>query len=177
MRIDKGSTMGKQFKDLVAKMAPAAQERIAARSNAALLEMNLRELRNKLTDLKQDDIANLLNVTQALVSKFERRKDARISSLYAYVKALGGELEIRVRMPGKKEIRVTQYNEVDKLLEVTSADVPRAVTPTPAAADLSVGFFDLRTSFSEERQWSHPKVAHQPSRKWTAVSVEEGLPA
>jgi predicted transcriptional regulator len=38
-----------------------------------LLEMNLQELRPRCTELTQEDVAELLDVTQAYVSKFERK--------------------------------------------------------------------------------------------------------
>ncbi len=62
-----------------------------------LLEMDLQELRRHFTELTQEDVADLLHVTQAYVSKFERGGDALVSSLYAYIKGLGGELELRAR--------------------------------------------------------------------------------
>ena len=86
-----------------------------------LLEMDLQELRQRCTDLTQEDVATLLDVTQAYVSKFERRKDALISSLYAHVKALGGEIELRVRVPGHDEVRLTQYEDVGRIREVMDA--------------------------------------------------------
>jgi hypothetical protein len=37
-----------------------------------------------------------------------------LSNLYAYVKALGGEVEILAKFP-EHEVRITQFNEVEKL--------------------------------------------------------------
>jgi transcriptional regulator with XRE-family HTH domain len=113
--------MTKPFKNLVAKMSPEAQERAKARTREMLLEMNLQELRQRCAELTQEEVAKLLDVTQAFVSKFERREDVLLSTLYSYVEALGGELEIRARLPGHKDVRVTQFEHISKLREAASA--------------------------------------------------------
>lgn len=49
--------------------------------------------------LTQQELAGRLGMTQPEVSKLERRGDARLSSVRAYVRALGGELELTARFP------------------------------------------------------------------------------
>lgn len=110
--------MAKPFKKLVEKMPVAAQERARAKTREMLLEMNLQELRQHCTDLTQEDVADLLDVTQAYVSKFEHQGNVRVANLFAYVEALGGELEIRAKFPGRQDVRVTQF---DKLFELAEA--------------------------------------------------------
>jgi transcriptional regulator with XRE-family HTH domain len=112
--------MSKPFKTLVAKMSPDAQERAKARTREMLLEMNLQELRLRCAELTQEAVAKLLDVTQAFVSKFERREDVLMSTLYGYVEALGGELEIRAKFPGQPDVRVTQFDNLAKLREAAS---------------------------------------------------------
>jgi transcriptional regulator with XRE-family HTH domain len=109
--------MAKPFKNLVEKMSPVAQERAKAKTREMLLEMNLQELRQHCTDLTQEDVAELLDVTQAYVSKFEHRGNVLVANLFAYVEALGGELEIRARFPGKQDVRVTQFDKIIELAE------------------------------------------------------------
>jgi len=113
--------MAKPFKTLTDKMSPERKARADARASRMLLEMDLQELRQRCTELTQEDVAELLHVTQAYVSKFERGEDALLSSLYAHVRALGGELELRARFPGREEVRVTQYEEVGRLREAMAA--------------------------------------------------------
>lgn len=92
--------MAKKFSRLRQKMAPEARARAHARAEAMIAEMALPELR-KVFDVSQDDLAKLLKVTQASVSKIENRADLHLSTLVAYVRALGGELEILARFPKK----------------------------------------------------------------------------
>lgn len=109
--------MPKPFKTLTDKMSPERRTRSEERAARMLLELDLQELRQRCTELTQEDVASLLKVTQAHVSKFERGEDALLSSLYAHIKALGGDLELRAHFPGGKEIRVTQYEEFGRLRE------------------------------------------------------------
>jgi transcriptional regulator with XRE-family HTH domain len=112
-------TMAKQFKNLVAQMSLQAKEQVKARTEAMLLELNLQELRQHCTELTQEDVAGLLDVTQAYVSKFERRGDMLLSTLYSYIHALGGELEIRARVPGHEEVHITQFEHLGQLDALT----------------------------------------------------------
>jgi transcriptional regulator with XRE-family HTH domain len=106
--------MTKSFNELRGKMPPERRRRNAAEANRTLLEMTLQELRQGLTNFSQDDIAEMLRVTQGYVSKLERQNDMLLSNLYAYVEALGGEVEIRAKFPDR-EVQIKQFREVEKL--------------------------------------------------------------
>ena len=99
--------MAKNFRELRAKMSPAAQARSAARAEATLVEMQLQELR-KSRDVTQVDLAKVMKIEQAAVSKLERREDMYVSTLRDYVKALGGELKLVASFPDA-EIQVHPF--------------------------------------------------------------------
>ena len=103
----KGCSMAKTFRELRAKMSPAAQARSAARAEATLVEMQLQELR-KSRDVTQVDLAKVMKVEQAAISKLERREDMYVSTLRDYVKALGGELKLVASFPDA-EIQVHPF--------------------------------------------------------------------
>lgn len=90
--------MAKKFSALRSKMSPEAQARAAARAEAILVEMQLKDLR-KSRSLTQVEMANVMNVEQATISKIERRDDMYVSTLTGYVKALGGELKLVASFP------------------------------------------------------------------------------
>lgn len=69
------------------------------RARALHAGAGLRRAREQL-GLTQQEVANRLGMTQPEVSKLERRPDVRISSAAAYVRALGGELDLVARLPG-----------------------------------------------------------------------------
>lgn len=99
--------MTKKFSALRANMSPDAQARSAARAEAMLLEMQLQELR-KSRNVTQVELAGLMQVEQASISKLERREDMYVSTLREYVRALGGELRLVAAFPDG-EIQVHPY--------------------------------------------------------------------
>jgi hypothetical protein len=72
-------------------------EQIKASDDAAekaIVEMNLAEMR-KLVGKTQAEVGAALEKAQGEVSKIEGRKDLLLSTLRAYVEALGGHIEVR----------------------------------------------------------------------------------
>jgi len=106
--------MAKNFNDLRKRMSPERRERNAAAANRELLELTLQELRQGITDFSQEDIAEMLKVTQGYISRLERQDDMLLSNLYAYVEALGGRVEIRAKFP-HHEVQISQFREIEKL--------------------------------------------------------------
>jgi transcriptional regulator with XRE-family HTH domain len=70
----------------------------------------LRELR-LATGKAQAEIAAVLNIRQPSVSKLEKQADMHISTLRGYVAAIGGELELVVRLPRGGGIRLRGVGE------------------------------------------------------------------
>ena len=90
--------MSKKFSELRTKMSPEAQARSAARAEGMLLEMRLRELR-KSRNVTQVQVARVMGVEQTAISKLEHRSDMYLSTVYEYIKALGGELKLVASFP------------------------------------------------------------------------------
>ena len=90
--------MTKKFSTLRAKMSPEAQAQAAARSEALLVEMQLQELR-KTRKVTQMEVAKTMSVEQGAISKLEHREDMYVSTLQAYIRALGGELKLVASFP------------------------------------------------------------------------------
>jgi len=90
--------MAKSFKNLRAKMTPAALALSETRARDLRREIQLAELRGAL-GISQEELADLLNKKQAAISRLERRSDMHVSTLRAFIKALGGKLEIIASFP------------------------------------------------------------------------------
>lgn len=66
----------------------------------------------KLTDLRlqrgmtQAQLAELLDVSQANISRVEHEDDLYLSTLRGYVEALGGELEVTAKFPDGETIKI-----------------------------------------------------------------------
>ncbi len=102
--------MGKNFRDLRAKMSPGAQAASAAERRRLLEEMSLFQLR-KARELTQTKIADELHMGQGDVSKLERRTDMYVSTLASYLQAVGADLEIRAVFPDGHAVKITQFSE------------------------------------------------------------------
>ena len=84
-------------------------ERHAAEGGAVAITsdaMSLRELR-KSADKTQIDVGQRMGLRQDSISKIEARNDVLISTLREYLSALGGELDLIARLPGRRPVRLT----------------------------------------------------------------------
>ena len=96
--------MARSFDELRRKMPPVRQSKARARTDTMIANLALAELRCNF-GVTQEQLAGLLDVRQAAISKIERRNDVLLSTLAAYVRALGGELEIMARF-GNRALRL-----------------------------------------------------------------------
>ena len=100
--------MAKQFKNLMDNLAPERRERIEDRAQALLIEMALQELR-QTRHLTQQQVADILNLNQAALSKMENQTDMRVSTLRRILAAMGGELKIIAQFP-EGEVVINQFD-------------------------------------------------------------------
>ena len=98
------------FSDLTKDFTPERRQRIEALKGELLAEMPLHELR-RARALTQRDLANMLRVNQPAISKLEQRTDVYVSSLRAYIEAVGGKLKIVAEFP-EGEVAITNFSEV-----------------------------------------------------------------
>jgi transcriptional regulator with XRE-family HTH domain len=93
-------------------MSPERRARNVAASKKMVEEMPLDELR-EARELTQEQLARVLRVNQAAVSKMERRTDMYLSTLQGIIKAMGGQLEIRAVFPDGV-VRINQFRDLRK---------------------------------------------------------------
>ena len=101
--------MAVPFEEILAQFTPEQRAYVEARSAELIAEeYNLRDVREALSK-SQAQVAEALGVEQAAVSKLERRADMYVSTLRKLVRAMGGELEVVARFPGRDPVRITQF--------------------------------------------------------------------
>lgn len=111
--------MAKSFDDLVARTSSRKVQAAAKkRADQLLGEMLLSELR-ALTGRKQKDVAESLGIKQPSFAKMERQEDIQVMTLRKVVQALGGELELLVRLP-TGVVRLTQFGSTKRIGKPTS---------------------------------------------------------
>jgi len=102
--------MARNFKELRARMDPERRARVEQRVREALKAMPLEGLRDA-RELTQAQLAQVLHVSQGAVSKVERRTDMYISTLRSYLRAIGGDLEIRAVFP-EGDVLIDQFDDL-----------------------------------------------------------------
>jgi hypothetical protein len=104
--------MGRTLEEVIASLPPERQERIEARFLELKHEVeSLRELR-LAAGKAQAEIASALNIKQPSVSKIEKQADMYLSTLRNYVEAVGGELDLIVRLPSRPPLRLQHFGDV-----------------------------------------------------------------
>jgi len=108
--------MPRNLKDIISELPADEQEFINARYLELKAEVeNLQELRQKFSSTAQAKIAEALNIKQPSVSKIEQQSDMLISTFRRYVHAIGGELDLSVRMPTGATVRIRNLGDLFKV--------------------------------------------------------------
>ncbi|MBV9567052.1 MAG: helix-turn-helix transcriptional regulator [Hyphomicrobiales bacterium] len=94
------------FKAILAAFPPERQRKIKKRAAELIAEeFTLRDLR-KAKRITQEELARRLSGRQTYVSRLEHRADMKLSTLREYVRALGGDLQLRVTFPADAPVRL-----------------------------------------------------------------------
>lgn len=92
--------------DVFAALPAERRARIRARGAELVAEeLTLRDLR-RAERVTQSEIAERLGGRQVYVSRLERRADMKLSTLRAYVEALGGDLQLMVTFPEGRSVHL-----------------------------------------------------------------------
>lgn len=103
--------MATNAKDILKQMSAERRTKIQQRAEKLMAEYEaLQELRKAL-GVTQEELADRLAVSQNSISGIESRKDMKLSTLMSYIKALGGDLEVTVRLEGQDPIKLTAFSE------------------------------------------------------------------
>jgi len=104
--------MGRNLDDVVAALPEARRARVEARAQELKEQVEgLSELR-RVAGKAQVEIAAALNVKQPSVSKIEKQADMYLSTLRSYVEAIGGQLDLIVRLPARAPLRIGRLGDV-----------------------------------------------------------------
>ena len=94
-----------KWADIKSRVKPEARVRIEAEARRLSEELHLSQLR-KARGLTQEAMAELLGVTQAEVSKMERRSELYIGTLKKFIEAMNGELVLAARFADGVEVPI-----------------------------------------------------------------------
>lgn len=92
------------LKDTMKALSPTRRKRVETRATQLIAEeMTRQELRHarKLTQVR---MAKALGISQDGVSRLEQRSDLLLSTLRAYIEAMGGSLSLVAAFPDRKPV-------------------------------------------------------------------------
>ena len=99
--------MAKPISELTKNFSAERKARIEKGTELLLMEYDVLSELRKDQELTQQELADILEIRQAAISKMENQDDIMVRTLEKYVRALGGKLEIRARFPD----RVVELNQ------------------------------------------------------------------
>jgi ribosome-binding protein aMBF1 (putative translation factor) len=102
--------MARKFNVLVEKMPAEARERAEAKAAKLIGEYALDELR-EARSMTQARLADILGKDQSVISRIEKRTDMYVSTLAEFIRAMGGELEIRAVFP-EGSVRIRRFGDI-----------------------------------------------------------------
>lgn len=98
--------MGRTLKTVIAALPKARRKKIAARHRRLKGEVESLAALRKAAGKAQVEIAQALNISQPSVSKIEKQSDMYLSTLRGYVQAVGGDIELIVRLPSGEAVQL-----------------------------------------------------------------------
>jgi transcriptional regulator with XRE-family HTH domain len=106
--------MGTTLRAKIASLPADRQARIKTRAEElACEEMTLAELR-KAHRKTQVAVARRLKIEQGAVSRMEQRDDMLLSTLRSYVRAIGGDLDLVARLPGRPPVYLSGFGDLEQ---------------------------------------------------------------
>lgn len=96
--------MAKPLSELLKQVRPELIKAAQVRAEREIIEFRLMQLREHLA-LSQQDLAQLLGISQPSVANLERRgTEVKLSTLKRYVEAMGGKLSLNIELPDGKHL-------------------------------------------------------------------------
>ncbi len=123
--------MGRTLDEVRASLPPERRARIDARYQELKAEVESLGALRQVAGKAQAEIAAALHIKQPSVSKIERQADMYLSTLRHYIEAIGGELELVVRLPSRPALRLHGLGDVFPLSKRAARSAAARKTPTP----------------------------------------------
>lgn len=102
---------GRSLDEVINTLPDDRRQRVEARVQELKTAVeSLGELR-RAAGKAQAEIASILKIKQPSVSKIENQADMYLSTLRSYVEAIGGELELIVKLPSRPPLRIERLGD------------------------------------------------------------------
>src|SRR5947208_10951333 len=91
--------MPRNVNEIIKNLSPARRKKIENRAAQLIAEEMTRQELRRARERTQVEVAKKLGITQDSVSRLEQRADLLLSTLRAYIAALGGQLSLIAEFP------------------------------------------------------------------------------
>ena len=99
--------MDRTLNQVIAKLPPKRKARVLAQYRKLRKNIGgLQELR-MIAGKAQSEVAVAMKIKQPSVSKIEQQTDLNLSTLRNYVRAVGGKLELVVKLPSNRTVSLS----------------------------------------------------------------------
>ena len=103
-------TMAHKWREIRGTFSPEQEAEIDRQVKEAAAVMTLYQLR-EARNLTQVSLAKVLNVNQGAVSRMEKRTDMYVSTLRNFIKAMGGQLQVKAVFT-EGEVQIEQFESL-----------------------------------------------------------------
>jgi hypothetical protein len=104
--------LGRNINQIISSLPAARQARIEAGYRVLKHQVETLGQLRQLAGKAQADVAAALKIKQPSVSKIEKQADMYLSTLRNYVRAIGGELELVVKLPSHPALHIHRLGEI-----------------------------------------------------------------
>jgi predicted transcriptional regulator len=100
------------YQDKRKAFSPEAQQRITQRADEIRSELRLLRTLREMLGISQDELAQRLEVDQSYISRMERRDNITLSTLANTIRALGGSVELTIKIPEHEPLYVSNLESL-----------------------------------------------------------------
>ena len=100
--------------DVIASLPKERQKKIAARGNELLAKVQRRMTLGEIRKISQAKMAEALGIGQMQISRLEKRKDPRLSTMQRTIAAMGGHLTMIATFPDQEPVVLVTSQFMEK---------------------------------------------------------------
>lgn len=109
----------KSLQDKLNEFTDREKEEIFARAETIRKEVLLLKAVREAAGISQEELADKLDRSQSYISRLERRGNITINTIISIVEALGGSLDLTIKLP---EIEPMKFSQIEKGLQVMASE-------------------------------------------------------
>src|SRR5205085_7916968 len=98
--------------EIIKNVSPVRRKKIESRAAQLIAEEMTRQELRRARECTQVEVAKKLGITQDSVSRLEQRADLLLSTLRAYIAALGGQLSLIAEFPDHEPVVLSGIDDV-----------------------------------------------------------------